>query len=88
MLTADTAYCFHSNFFSARGFEFIHNSPAEIDELVQEMLESSKGKLRYTEEEEFLQNKFNSLASSLGATYGTNSRLGRGFLGRHKDLLG
>jgi len=87
-LTADTVYCFHSNFYAARGFEFIDNSPEEIDELVQEMLESSKGNLRYTQEEEFLQNKFNSLATSLGATYGTNSRLGRGFLERHKDLLG
>jgi len=55
---------------------------------VQEMLESSKGNLGYTQDEEFLQNKFNSLATSLGATYGTNSRLGRGFLERHKDLLG
>ena len=52
------------------------------------MLESSKGNLCYTQEEEILQNKFNSLGSSLGATYGTNSRLGRGFLARHKDLLG
>jgi putative glycosyltransferase (TIGR04372 family) len=88
VLTSDTVYCFHSNFFAARGLEFIHNSPDEIDELVQEMLESSKGNLRYTQEEEFLQNKFNSLATSLGATYGTNSRLGRGFLEKHKDLLG
>jgi putative glycosyltransferase (TIGR04372 family) len=88
VLTSDTVYCFHSNFFVARGLEFIHNSSDEIDELVQEMLESSKGNLRYTQEEEFLQNKFNSLATSLGATYGTNSRLGRGFLERHKDLLG
>jgi hypothetical protein len=55
---------------------------------VQEMLESSKGNLCYTQEEEILQNKFNSLATSLRATYGTNSRLGRGFLERHKDLLG
>ena len=88
VLAADTVYCFHSNFFAARGLEFIHNTSDEIDELVQEMLESSKGNLRYTQDEEFLQNKFNSLATSLGATYGTNSRLGRGFLERHKDLLG
>jgi putative glycosyltransferase (TIGR04372 family) len=88
VLAADTVYCFHSNFFVARGLEFIHNSSDEIDELVQEMLKSSKGDLCYTQEEEFLQNKFNSLATSLGATYGTNSRLGRGFLVRHKDLLG
>jgi putative glycosyltransferase (TIGR04372 family) len=88
VLAAETANCYHSNFYLARGLEFIHNSSDEIDELVQEMLKSSKGDLCYTQEEEFLQNKFNSLATSLGATYGTNSRLGCGFLVRHKDLLG
>jgi putative glycosyltransferase (TIGR04372 family) len=83
ILEADTANCYHSNFYTAAGLEFIHNTPDEIDDLVLEMMESVNGTIQYTEDDKMLNKQFNELGLSLNATYGTNSRIGRSFLKKY-----
>jgi len=86
-LEGKTAYCFHSNFFTAAGLEFVHNTPDEIAGMVSEMMEAMQGTLAYSDEEEALNIRFNELGISLDATYGTNSRIGRDFLKKYRHLL-
>lgn len=68
------------------------NTPEEIKELIEEMLARLNGKLKYTEEEEFLQRQFRELSAECGKAYGgddivINGRMGREFLRKHSSLL-
>ena len=68
------------------------NTPGEIKELVEEMMDRLSGKLEYTEEEEFLQRQFRKLSAECGKAYGDggvviNARIGREFLKKHVSLL-
>ncbi|HAT13257.1 MAG TPA: hypothetical protein DCS91_06545 [Microcoleaceae bacterium UBA11344] len=61
------------------GIKVVDNTPEEINELVLEMLDRLEGKVQYTEEEEALQQRFNSLPTPYGLS-AFNSRIGRSFL--------
>lgn len=60
------------------GIKVIDNTPEEINELVLEMLDRLEGKLEYSEEDELLQKRFNSIPTPYGP-YLALSRLGRSF---------
>ncbi|MEG4272821.1 MULTISPECIES: TIGR04372 family glycosyltransferase [unclassified Microcoleus] len=61
------------------GIKVVDNTPEEINDLVLEMLDQLEGKCHYTEEEEVLQQQFNSLPTPYGPS-AFNSRIGRSFL--------
>jgi hypothetical protein len=56
-----------------------------IGEVMLEMLDRLEGKVQYTENDEALQQQFNSLRSPYGP-YPTNSRIGRCFLQKYCNL--
>ncbi|WP_377477818.1 MAG: tetratricopeptide repeat protein [Microcoleus anatoxicus] len=64
----------------------IDNTPEEINDLVLEMLERLDGKIKYTEEDKNLQEKFNLVSESYGI-YGAGSRMGQKFLRKYTHLL-
>lgn len=68
------------------GIQVVDNTPEEINELVLEMLERLEGKVHYTEEDEALQQQFNSLPTPYGQS-AFNSRIGRSFLKKYQKML-
>ena len=69
------------------GLEIIDNTADEISEVVVEMMDRLDGTIRYSEDDERLQERFHALADFAGV--GTiGPRLGRAFLRRHEYLTG
>lgn len=66
------------------GIKVVDNTPEEINDLVLEMLDRLEGKFQYTEEDEILQQEFNSLPTPYGPS-AFNSRMGRSFLHNYHD---
>jgi putative glycosyltransferase (TIGR04372 family) len=77
--------CEEGYLFAKLGIEFVDNTPGEIKEIVQELLERFESKLVYTEDDQVLQNKLRSYTAARGGL--SISRMGRDFLRRHQDLL-
>jgi len=73
--------------FSEAGVQVIDNSPEEIRALALEMLAQTEGTLKYTNEDEVLQNRFKSLMNPTHFSYGALSRVGRDFLRKYEYLL-
>ncbi|NJL57442.1 TIGR04372 family glycosyltransferase [bacterium] len=70
------------------GVKLVDNTPEEINDLVLEMLDRLDGTFEYTEEDKSLHQQFsNLLSSSSQFSCGTNSRIGRNFLRKYKNLL-
>lgn len=67
------------------GIKVVDNTPEEINDLVLEMLDRLDGKVQYTEEDEILQQEFNSLPTPYGPS-AFNSRMGRSFLQKYYNL--
>lgn len=68
------------------GYKFIDNTPEEIREAVEEMLDVLDGRLKYTTEEDSLQERFKSLEPiECGRAY--LARLPRRYLERNKNLF-
>lgn len=68
------------------GIEVVDNTPAEILELAQEMLERDRGTATYTAEDERLQERFAAIARPF-YRYGIASRVGAAFIRSREDLL-
>jgi len=80
------------NRYDRDGVEVIENTEEEIKDLVEEMLERFDGSLKYSVEEEELQNIFKTVTLDCGKLYGeegavVNARIGRGFLKKYAALL-
>lgn len=74
------------------GVDVVENTPEEIDNVVREMLERFNGHLVYSEENEYSEEQFKSLAEMCGKLYGDenirlNARVGRDFLQKYTVLL-
>ena len=72
--------------------ETIPNTAEEISDLVQEMLDKLDGTLLYTDEDEYLQQRFKKVTADREVMIGlpgfdVQCRLGRGFLRIHQHLL-
>jgi len=80
-------HCENSELFDSLGIKVIDNTQEEINELVVEMLECLNGKLRYTDEDEQLQNRFLILSNQNKGFEGSVSRIGKDFLLRYARLM-
>ena len=78
-------YCINGNIFESSGISVIDNTPEEINEMVLEMMERLDGNLKYTEEDDYLQERFNELLPY--KKYGIGSRVGSAFLHKYEWLL-
>jgi putative glycosyltransferase (TIGR04372 family) len=73
------------DFLSSVGIRVIDNTPEEIDEAVVEILERLDGTLRYSDEDEQLQARFNTMWAS--NAFLANGRIGRAFLRKYAHLI-
>jgi putative glycosyltransferase (TIGR04372 family) len=73
--------------FDREGIECIQITPQEILEVAKEMNEVLDGKYKYTEEDDYLQQKFKSVFKIYHAPYHTPARVGREFLKQNKELF-
>ena len=71
--------------YARRGIDVIDNTPAEIREVVEEMLDRLDGKATESREETEAKETFRRLADPYGV--GWRSRIGKAFLRRHPELL-
>ncbi|MGD2179774.1 TIGR04372 family glycosyltransferase [Lusitaniella coriacea] len=71
--------------FDLTGIEVVDNTPEEIDAVVVEMLDRQLGQLEYVQEDERLQEQFNTVALEAGSYRG--SPIGRDFLVKYAELL-
>lgn len=78
-------HCYDGKIITSLGVRLVDNSPEEIKEVVEEMIDRMDGNLNYTSEDERLQKKFNSLVTY--ESYGVASRIGRNFLRKYARLL-
>lgn len=67
------------------GLEFVDNTPEELREVTQEMLDRASGRAHYTAEDEELQARFQGLISSDFGIF--TYRMGRDFLRKYASLL-
>jgi putative glycosyltransferase (TIGR04372 family) len=74
-----------SDYLASRGIKLVDNTPEEINDVVVEMLDRLDGKLKYSKEDEQLQERFN--RTSVSNTQNTNARIGRDFLRKWAHLV-
>jgi putative glycosyltransferase (TIGR04372 family) len=67
------------------GIGIRNNTPEEIDEVVQEMLDRLDGVATYTAEDQELQDRYLALAIKYGSY--KSSRIGREFMNKYRSLL-
>lgn len=73
--------------YSQAGVQAIENTPEDIRDLAIEMFEKAEGLIVYSEEDEYLQERFKGLMNPTHYSYGAMSRVGRDFLRKYKHLL-
>lgn len=69
------------------GVEPIHNTPEEIDDVIQEMVQRLNGIFKTIKEDEVLQRKFENLFEPKNPAFNTYGRIGTKFLRENSDLL-
>lgn len=84
-LTPSLLHCNNGNKFKSLNIKIIDNTPEEINEMVLEMLDRLNENIKYTDEDESLQERFNALSPY--KSYGTGSRIGSAFLRKYAWLL-
>jgi hypothetical protein len=70
---------------ASQGIKFVDNTPEEINDVVIEMLDRLEGKLKYSDKDTELQERFASLSSRHASK--ANARIGRDFLRKWEHLL-
>lgn len=73
--------------YEKEGIECLQTTPEVIHEAAKEMNEVLDGKYEYTEEDNYLQQKFKSLFKVYHAPYHSPARVGREFLQQNKELF-
>lgn len=85
MLSPPFAFTEDLGVFDQEGIVFVKNSPDEILEATREMLEQSQGTLRYSKEDEELQQRFRTVGPNM---FGMKlARISRYFLQKHVNLF-
>lgn len=79
--------CWTLERYEKEGLEIIKSTPEEICALAREMNEVLDGKFQYTEEDNYLQQKFKSIFKVYHAPYHSPARVGREFLQQNKELF-
>ncbi|MGC1862606.1 MAG: TIGR04372 family glycosyltransferase [Methylocystis sp.] len=86
---ADVASEYHlATEFAERGLKHIDNTPREIAELAMEMLDRLDGRVAEEADDADLQARFRAYVQPHHYCWPAPGRIGRGFLRRHRDLLG
>lgn len=75
----------NNDVFRSCSIEIVDNTPEEINDIVLEMLERLDGNLKYTKEDEYLQEKYKKLLPYNNGK--GNSRIGRKFLCKYIELF-
>ncbi len=85
ILSSSFSYIEYREHFAVKQITVVDNTPEEINDLVLEMLERLEGTIKYTLDDEHLQEKWHSLAK----TYKISglSRMGQAFLRKYAHLL-
>lgn len=77
----------YAEIYEREGIELLDNTPEDVLDLTLEQLERVNGTIQYTDEDERLQQQFKSLMHPGHYTYGSASRIGRGFLRKYRHLF-
>ncbi len=77
----------YAHVFAERGVMIVDNSPEEIRELVEEMLDRLDGAFEVTEDDEDLQRRYRAHLSPLDYSYGSLARIGRDWLRANRNLV-
>lgn len=72
---------------SSMSIKVMDNTPEEINDLVIEMIERLNGTIKYTKEDNLLQDQFNALITQSTGYPTPNSRIGKSFLRKYANLL-
>lgn len=88
ILGSDVGNFRYARLFGDAGIEVIENSPEEILDLVNEMLDRLEGRFEETSEYWASQHRFMKLLHPGHYSYGTESRIGAGYLRKYHSLLG
>lgn len=73
--------------FASYGLRVVENSPDDIIEIMIERIDRLEGKLKYSDADERLQERFKSLMNPTHFSYGSASRIGMDFLRKYEHLL-
>lgn len=84
-LKPEFGYCYEGSFFELSGLEMVNSTPEDINDLVLEMMDRLNGDIEYTEEDEYLQERFKALLPH--KKYGMICRMGQIFLRKYEWLL-
>jgi putative glycosyltransferase (TIGR04372 family) len=79
-------YLFNGKIFDELGLEAVDNQPDELRNATIEMIERIEGTAVYTDNDKYLQSRFNALASTLEG-YPLTCGLARDFARRYQDLI-
>ncbi len=69
------------------GVKLFHNTPEEINDVVQEMVQKLNNTWKITEKDELLQQKFNKLLKPIDEPYGLPGKIGAKFLRKYEYLI-
>ena len=91
-MSAPFSFGVHDINYKQLGVELINNTPEEITEIVEEMINKLDGKFKVDATDEDLQTKFKDMTAKVGTLYGLdnvpiNCPIGTHFLRRHQYLL-
>ncbi|MEG4272830.1 MULTISPECIES: TIGR04372 family glycosyltransferase [unclassified Microcoleus] len=78
-------YAEFRKYYDSRGLTVVDNTADEINDVVLEMLNYQEGKINYSREDDSLQEKFHTLATTYGSYRG--SRIGQAFLKKYANLF-
>ena len=87
VLTSSVGVAEFLDYLASVGIKLVDNTPEEINDVVVEMLDWLEGKLKYSEEDDQLQERFNRLAATRWPVRVSGARVGRAFLRKWAHLL-
>jgi putative glycosyltransferase (TIGR04372 family) len=85
-INSHLSYAESLDYLSSRDIVIVNNSAEDINNVVIEMIEKLENELEYTDEDEYLQKRFNEIAGKK-KSYRANARIGRVFLRKWQHLL-
>ena len=86
-LTSSVGVAESLDYLASRGIRLVDNTPEEINDVVVEMLDRLEGKLKYSEEDEQLQERFDRMWIRNTHRANGRGRIGRAFLRKWVHLL-
>ena len=85
VITTALGWAESTEYIASQGIKLVHNTPEDINAVVVEMMGRLEGKLKYSSQDEQLQERFDLLYTDNVNT--ANARIGRDFLRKWAHLL-